>query len=170
MKYDEAITWSNEGYSLAGKKNYAEALAAYIKAISLAPEEPIFWKNKAKALEALGEHEAAKIAVCSIRIIRIAETNRSIPMHQLTGITKDFRSLNKDCITMPLLLPHSPRASSAFGFIFPEKASSGARDIALMYAVKCFCIVLLAGKSVPFITPCDGFIIVYIILNLDGIF
>jgi tetratricopeptide (TPR) repeat protein len=69
INYNEAITWSNEGYRHAGKKNYAEALTAYIKAISLAPDEAIFWKNKAKALEALGECEAAKIAFAQSELL-----------------------------------------------------------------------------------------------------
>ena len=82
IEYDEAITWSNEGYSLAGKKNYAEALTAYIKAISLAPEEPIFWKNKAKALEALGEHESAKTAYAQSELLESLKqtTNSNDPI------------------------------------------------------------------------------------------
>lgn len=53
MDQEDAIDWNNKGYSLAGKRLHREAIAAYNQAISLDPSNPIFYKNKEKALSAL---------------------------------------------------------------------------------------------------------------------
>jgi tetratricopeptide (TPR) repeat protein len=50
---DDAISWNNKGYSLSGNGLHTEALLAYERAIELDPNNPIFWKNKAKTLEDL---------------------------------------------------------------------------------------------------------------------
>ena len=49
-----ASSWNARGVGLAGLKRYDEALAAYDRAIELAPNEGFPWRNKAYALTALG--------------------------------------------------------------------------------------------------------------------
>lgn len=60
MDREDAIDWNNEGYSLAGKGLHREAIAAYDHAITLDPSNPIFHKNKEKALSALQRQKKVK--------------------------------------------------------------------------------------------------------------
>jgi len=60
MDREDAIDWNNKGYSLAGKGLHREALAAYNHAISLDPANPVFLKNKEKALSALQRQKNGK--------------------------------------------------------------------------------------------------------------
>jgi superkiller protein 3 len=60
MGREDAIDWNNKGYSLAGKGLHREALAAYNHAISLDPSNPVFHKNKEKALIAIQRQKKGK--------------------------------------------------------------------------------------------------------------
>jgi len=60
MDSEDAIDWNNEGYSLAGKGLHREAIDAYNHAITLDPSNPIFHKNKEKALSALKRQKKLK--------------------------------------------------------------------------------------------------------------
>jgi len=61
MKYEDAIDWNNKGYCLAGKGLQLEAIEAYNHAISLDPTNPIFHKNREKALSALKRQEKENV-------------------------------------------------------------------------------------------------------------
>jgi tetratricopeptide (TPR) repeat protein len=60
MSREDAIDWNNRGYSLAGKGLHREAIAAYNRAISLDSSNPIFHKNRQKAINALKGKKNAK--------------------------------------------------------------------------------------------------------------
>ena len=60
MDREDAIDWNNKGYSLAGEGYLLEAIAAYDHAITLDPSNPIFHKNKEKALSVLQRQKNVK--------------------------------------------------------------------------------------------------------------
>jgi tetratricopeptide (TPR) repeat protein len=60
MDREDAIDWNNKGYSLAGQGLHQDAITAYDRAISLDPSNPVFHKNKEKALRALKGRKKTK--------------------------------------------------------------------------------------------------------------
>jgi tetratricopeptide (TPR) repeat protein len=61
-KLDYAIWWNNKAWHLYQQGEFREAINAFDRAISLDPTQPIFWKNKAKALKAAGKDSESEIA------------------------------------------------------------------------------------------------------------
>ena len=53
LDFDDAITWNNNGILFHSQKMYEEAIASYDKAIALNPDEPIFQRNREKAMAKL---------------------------------------------------------------------------------------------------------------------
>ena len=54
-----AKDWFNEGNALYNLNKYAEAIAAYNKAIKLNPNHAEIWNNKGNALSAQGKYDEA---------------------------------------------------------------------------------------------------------------
>ena len=61
-KQDYAIDRNNHAGALFKQGRIAEAILEYDRAISLDPTHPIFWKNKAKALNSVGRSEESDLA------------------------------------------------------------------------------------------------------------
>ena len=59
---EDATLWNNKGWAhLDGFGQRDEALAAFTRAIEIAPNTPMFWDNQGEALEKLGRDDEAKV-------------------------------------------------------------------------------------------------------------
>ena len=61
-KRHHANAWYRKGVELAEQQRYAEALAAYERAIKIAPKFSNAWLSKGESLSQLGRHEEALAA------------------------------------------------------------------------------------------------------------
>jgi len=88
-KLEYAIYWNNKAGSLFKQGQIDKAIIAYDRAISLDPTHPIFWKNKAKALKAIGRDEESESARELFECIN-AQTNRNPPEFAISLNNKGY--------------------------------------------------------------------------------
>jgi adsorption protein B len=89
---DYSIVWSNKGFALSSQGRYEEAIEAYVKALSIDPNNAIIWNNKGLTLRKLEKYKEA--IECYEKAIKL-DKNFALPWHNKGAVFNILGKISK---------------------------------------------------------------------------